>query len=80
MLSIIIARPALIERQLRKAIFVDHLSVHTGELVKSVNLGVEHAEVEQLAEQPGWPSVAEWREVGARWEKLRVCNTLSSDR
>lgn len=75
MLSIIIARPALIERQLRKAIFVDHLSVHTGELIKSVSLGVEHAEVEQLAEQPEWPSVAEWREVGARWEKVRVCNT-----
>lgn len=81
MLSVILSRPALVDRQLRKAIYIEHLSVHTGELVKSVNLGLHPYEVDELSQRPAWPGHIEWRDLGSIWEEERVrliCSLISS--
>lgn len=66
------SRQALVDRQLTTAIFIEHLSVHSGELAKSVNLGFSAEEVVTVSKQAGWPCDLRWTHTGADWEKPRV--------
>lgn len=71
-LSVTVCRPALVERQLKLAVYLEHFTVHTGELVKSVNLEIRPENALRLSKVSGWPSGLEWQGASLTWETPRV--------